>query len=165
MPRTLLLMRHAKSSWDNSRISDHDRPLNPRGLRDAPRMGRYLTSQKLVPDAIVSSTANRALTTAHLIAEHCDRFDSDVIEDANFYHAPPDVYLERAALLDDSTQTAMFVGHNPGMEAIASTVGGDHESMSTAAIMRIEFDVESWSDVESFSQATLAGIWRPKEIS
>ena len=66
--KTLLLLRHAKSSWDNSELADHDRPLNGRGRRDAPRMGQLLAQHDLTPDLIVTSAARRAATTAELVA-------------------------------------------------------------------------------------------------
>ncbi|MEM7455615.1 MAG: histidine phosphatase family protein [Planctomycetota bacterium] len=164
MNRTLLMMRHAKSSWSDGCLADHDRPLNNRGLRDAPRMGRFLDSISLVPDAIISSTANRALTTAKLLSENCGGFNGELVEYEAFYHAPPSIYLERATLLDDSTSIVMFVGHNPGMAEVASMVSENWETMPTAAIARVEFPVDSWVDVQSFSQATLVELWKPKEI-
>nr|NIL98123.1 hypothetical protein [Planctomycetales bacterium]NIP70269.1 hypothetical protein [Planctomycetales bacterium] len=69
--KTLLLLRHAKSSWDDSALDDHDRPLNKRGKRDAPRMGQLLVQQDLVPDCILTSTARRARKTAEAVAKAC----------------------------------------------------------------------------------------------
>ena len=129
MPKELLIMRHAKSSWDDDSMSDHERPLNKRGLRDAPRMARFLIGQNLVPDLIVSSDANRAKSTAALMAEHLNMAELIVEFTEDFYLAPPDIYVEFAQRLADQFNRPMFVGHNPGMEHLVN-------SLSTLAISR-----------------------------
>ena len=111
--KTLLLVRHAKSSWDHPGVDDHDRPLNARGRRDAPEMGRRLAERGLVPDRILSSTALRARTTAQLIAEGLG-FDVDrIILDERLYAASADEVLRVIGEIDGDVGTAMVVGHNP----------------------------------------------------
>ena len=85
--KTLLLLRHAKSSWKESSLTDHDRPLNDRGQRDAARMGQLLTDEDLLPDLILLSTATRARTTAELVAASSG-FDGEIRLDGELYHAP-----------------------------------------------------------------------------
>ena len=90
--KTLLILRHAKSSWKDASLADHDRPLNKRGKRDAPRMGRLLQEQDLVPDRIISSTAKRARNTAKAVAKACNCKDKVELT-SEFYHAGPGAYL------------------------------------------------------------------------
>ena len=118
MPKQLLIMRHAKSSWSEANLADHDRPLNRRGLRDAPRMGLRLSEYKLIPDAVVASTAVRARTTAELVIENCRGIRTELELDPDFYHAPPSTYTTRMRRLDNGVERVLFVGHNPGMGGI-----------------------------------------------
>jgi phosphohistidine phosphatase len=163
MTKTLLIMRHAKSSWNHSGLADHDRPLNNRGLRDTPRMAEWIAKQGLVPGLVLTSTATRAISTANLLADSCHEFTSAVQADGNLYHASARIYLETAARIDDSISTAMIIGHNPGLEELVEILAGHYERMPTAAIACFEFPVESWTQITPDS-AVLKDIWRPKEI-
>ena len=87
--RTLLILRHAKSSWANNRLADHARPLNKRGKLDAPRMGQLLRREELMPDLVISSTAERALTTAEMAALACG-YEAAIRVTRDFYHADPE---------------------------------------------------------------------------
>jgi phosphohistidine phosphatase len=113
--KTLLVMRHAKSSWDDSGLADHDRPLNARGKRDAPLMGRWLLQEDLVPEEIITSTAKRALATAEAVAGASD-FENEIKVDRFYYHADAEMYTEGVKDLPDEIQLAMIIGHNPGLE-------------------------------------------------
>jgi phosphohistidine phosphatase len=93
--KTLLVLRHAKSSWKNANLADFDRPLNKRGKRDAPRMGELLRREGIVPDLIISSSAERALTTAEAVALACG-YDLEIQTTRQLYHAWPDDYIEGA---------------------------------------------------------------------
>ena len=163
MSRTLLLLRHAKSSWKHEGLTDHDRPLNKRGQRDAPRMGRLLRERDLVPDRIVSSTAVRARTTAAEVAVAAG-FEGEVVLFENLYLAAPTVYLELAAELAPGDRRVMFVGHNPGIEELVELLTGDAATMPTAALAWIELPVEAWSEVDKRSRGKLHHLWRPKEL-
>ena len=156
-------MRHAKSSWSDTGLSDHDRPLNKRGRRDAPTMARLLAAEDLVPNLILSSTANRARSTAELFVENCDGIECDVETTDEFYHAPARTYLESVVKFPDSVATAMIVGHNPGMEQLVEVLSGSYQRMPTAATAWFEFDIPSWRELSS-DNGLLKAIWRPKEI-
>ena len=129
--KTLLILRHAKSDWGNSQLSDHERPLNKRGKYDAPRMGAWLKQQDLVPELIISSTAERALTTAELVALAAD-FDGELRTERSFYLAGPPTYVEQLNELPNSYERVMVVGHNPGMEELVSLLTDRDRTMTTA---------------------------------
>ena len=166
--KQLLIMRHAKSSWSDGSATDHQRTLNQRGLRDAPRMGEFIAAQGLTPDWIAASTATRAQTTAELLAEHCGdsrQPEIDLVDD--FYHAAPDVYLDYLAKLaprgNPEFKTVMVVGHNPGLEKLVYRLAGRYETMPTAAIAQFQFELNNWGDIRK-SESVLINVWRPKEI-
>ncbi len=166
MPKQLLVMRHAKSSWANSGITDFERPLNKRGYKVAPQVAEFIHAQGLTPDLVVSSPARRARTTAEIFVEHCDGMSLDqlVLEDS-FYHAPARVYREYLTQFSEpEVETLMFVGHNPGMESLIEQLGGDWEPMPTAAVAHFELKVDSWSELTGPIKAQLKNFWRPKEI-
>ena len=161
--KTLLLMRHAKSSWDNTRLSDYERPLNERGRRDAPRMGELLRREGLTPDLIVASSAKRAATTAELVALELS-LDSDIRYTEQLYLAEPDAYITLARQLDDGIETLLMVGHNPGIQELVERLTGKEEMMSTAALAHIRAPIREWSRLAGKRQYELAHIWRPKEL-
>ncbi len=121
---TLLLFRHAKSAWGDPGLSDHDRPLAPRGLRDAPRMGRWLAREGLVPDRTVSSTAVRARRTARLALEAAGAPPESLTVDGRLYGATPWGILAVAseAARRSGCRRLMVVGHNPGLEDLVRGV-------------------------------------------
>jgi phosphohistidine phosphatase len=161
--KTLLVLRHAKSSWDHAELADHDRPLNKRGMRAAPRMGRLLVEQGLVPDLILSSTAVRARTTAELVADECEPPPSiDYLP--SLYGAGPHDYLEAASETGCDGERIMVVGHNPGVELLVTIVAGVRERMPTAALAHIQLDIDRWEDAVD-AQGRLVSLWRPKELA
>ncbi len=161
--KTLLIMRHAKSDWDNSKLSDHARPLNKRGKQDAPQMGKLLKKEELTPDLIITSTAERALATAELVALACD-YDSELVTTSRFYHADPATYLEVLQGLDDQYKRVMIVGHNPGMEELVADLTGQGEHFTTANIAHVELPITSWSQLNEDAPGKLLHLWRPKEV-
>ena len=161
--KTLLIMRHAKSDWDNSKLSDHARPLNKRGKLDAPHMGKLLKEHDLVPDLIITSTAERALTTAELVALACD-YDGELVTTSSFYHADPLTYLELLQGVDDTYKRVMIVGHNPGMEELVADLTGEMEHFTTANIAHVELPVTSWSQLNEDATGKLLHLWRPKDV-
>jgi len=160
--KLLSILRHAKSSWKDSSLDDHDRPLNKRGLRDAPRVGEFLLEQGLVPDTILSSTARRARETALAVAAAAG-FPDDVRFTRLFYLAGPETYLEVLRDLPDSSGHAMVVGHNPGMEQLVAEVVGVPESMPTAALAMVELPIERWGDLGPPPHGSLRTIWKPRD--
>lgn len=161
--KTLLLLRHAKSSWDNARLSDYERPLNERGRRDAPRMGELLRHEGLIPDLIAASSAKRAAATAELVALELS-LDSDIRYTEKLYLAEPNAYITLARQLDDDIETLLMVGHNPGIQELVEWLTGKEETMSTAALAYIRIPILKWSELAGGKQYELAHVWRPKEL-
>lgn len=162
--KTLLILRHAKSSWKDSSLADHDRPLNKRGKQDAPRMGKFLRKQDLTPDKIISSTAKRARKTATAVAK-ASRYEGKVELTKAFYHAGPEAYLTVLRNLSDDYQWVMVVGHNPGMEELVASLTGRMETMSTAAIAHVALPIESWQELDDGVQGEFLHLWRPKALA
>lgn len=160
--RTLLLMRHAKSSWTDPTLTDFERPLNDRGEADAPRMGHFLRGHDLTPDCILSSTATRAQATAEALAEAVDRSDRIRLFD-DLYHASPSTITSVVQEFGGDAQILMVVCHNPGIEELVETLGGVSERMSTAAIAHFEVDTDTWTVLDA-ERSNLVGVYRPKEI-
>lgn len=161
--KTVLLMRHAKSSWDNPAMDDHERPLNPRGLGAAPRMGQLIKDEGLCPQVIVSSTAVRAQSTARLVAEACG-FEDEIVFTDDLYLAPPSRYLDIVWNLADDCDCVLLVGHNPGISELASGICGEPVSMPTAALACTRTDHDAWSQYENAPASQLVGFWRPKGL-
>lgn len=161
--KTLLVLRHAKSSWDDSELADIDRPLNKRGKRDAPRMGRLLRTEDLVPDLILSSPAKRALRTAEAASEESGYAGGIEIQD-DFYPGDPEAYLQVLHGLRDELQRVMVVGHNPGLEELVGALTGESVALPTAALAEISLPVDRWSQVEEEADGRLVNVWRVKEL-
>lgn len=158
--KTLLIMRHAKSSHDLP-VADHERPLNERGLRDAPEMGKRLKKKELVPDRIISSTAVRATETAQLVAEACG-YAGELDRRGVLYHAPPESYFEVLRTLDDACHCVLMIGHNPGLAELVYRVGGEDTSFPTAAVAHLELEIDTWSEARLGGDAHLRHLWTPK---
>jgi phosphohistidine phosphatase len=144
--KTLLILRHAKSSWKLPDLSDHDRPLNRRGKRDAPRMGKLLKEKELAPDLVISSTATRAKDTASAVANHSG-YKGKKIKFKSLYAAEPSAYLAVLRELDDKYQRVLIVGHNPGVEELIEMLTGEIHIIPTCTLAQIEFDTEKWSAI------------------
>lgn len=162
--KTLLILRHAKSSWSNLQLGDHDRPLSGRGKADAPRMGKLLADEGLVPELIISSTARRAVDTAEAVADGC-AYRGQILKTRRLYHAGPDAFIEliREEAPDDC-QRLMLVGHNPGLEMLLTELTGMDEMLTTANIAHIELPIERWSQLKDDESGKLIHVWRPKEL-
>jgi phosphohistidine phosphatase len=161
--KTVLLLRHAKSSWDDPGLDDHDRPLNNRGRRDAPRMGDLLKAEQLVPECIVSSSARRARKTATIVAERCG-FEGEIQLSDELYHAAPAEYFRLLSQLPTECRSVLVVGHNPGFEEFLSRLAGAHHSLPTAALAQVEVEIDDWRDFRPGTAARLVNLWRPKEL-
>ena len=146
--KTLLLVRHAKSDWEHPGTSDHDRPLNDRGERDAPAMGRRLAERGVAPDVILSSTAVRASTTAELIADALGFGATRVITDERLYAASADEVLRVIGELDGDLECAIVVGHNPETASLAHRFSSEIHEMPTSAVAEFTFDVDAWYELD-----------------
>ncbi|MCL4205878.1 MAG: histidine phosphatase family protein [Pirellulaceae bacterium] len=161
--KTLLLLRHAKSSWDDPTVSDHDRPLNARGLRDAPKVGGLIKQHGLTPDLIIASTAARAQVTARQVALHCD-YRGAIDTSSSLYQAPPDEYRQYLRSLPDEYAAVMMVGHNPGLEDLLEQLTGSYEKMPTAALAHISLEIAGWREFVAGTRGQLIRLWRPKDL-
>ena len=159
--KILFLLRHAKSSWDNASLADFDRPLNERGNNTAPFMGEVMTRREYTPSIVISSPANRAASTAKLVKESAG-FNSDIRYDDRVYEASPNSLRQVASEIDDVLESAMLVGHNPGMEGFIRYLTGEIEAMPTAALAVIELNIDSWSEINA-DTGKLAELIRPKD--
>ncbi len=163
MMKTLLLMRHAKSSWKEDSMPDHDRPLNKRGRHSAPQMGKLLQEQSLIPDLVISSTAVRALSTAEAVLESCHA-GAEIQTHPEIYDGDVEDILEILRTLPDEAQIVLLVGHNPGMEVLAEMLCAETVQMPTAAIARIELQLERWQELSEVTPGRLNGYWAPREL-
>jgi phosphohistidine phosphatase len=161
--KTLLVLRHAKSSWKDSNLADHDRPLNERGRSDAPRMGTLLAREDLVPDLIISSSAKRAAKTAKDVAKNCG-YEDEIIYTRHLYAAWPESYVEVLQDLKAGYKRVMVVGHNPGLEELVEELTGEWVRMPTAALAQIDLEIDNWSDLGLQESGDLMNIWVPKEL-
>jgi len=161
--KTLLILRHAKSSWKEQGLTDHDRPLNKRGNRDAPRMGELVREKGLVPDLIISSTAVRARTTAEKVAQACG-YDQEIQLEHELYLASSATYQQVLKGLPEGINTVMVVAHNPGLEALLASLTDEMVDMPTAALAEVSLPITSWTQLGSNTKGKLLNLWRPKEL-
>jgi phosphohistidine phosphatase len=159
--KTLFLVRHAKSSKDDPALPDRERPLNERGLRDAPKMGERLAKRDVDPDLILSSPAVRALTTAQLIADKLDYKSKNIVVDDRIYAASAKTLLEIIRRLDDKLKCVMLCGHNPEMSDLAHQFASEITDMPTCAVAELAFDVKAWAEVGNRAPAK-AKLYEPK---
>jgi phosphohistidine phosphatase len=159
----LILVRHAKSSWKELTASDFDRPLNRRGERDAPRMGEHLASRIPRPDALVSSSAVRALETARAFARAFGLRPEEVRAERELYLASAETWLGAIARLDEAWERVAMFGHNPGIsDLVRALTNALVEDLPTCAIAELELEVDHWGEVGPGS-GRLVRTDRPKD--
>ena len=148
--KILYIVRHAKSSWDERGVSDHDRKLNARGLRDVPQIGEVLNSIGYHPDVIYSSSANRAFTTAKIIADKIGYHADNIVVSKDIYDATTNDLVNLINTFDDKYESVMLFGHNPGFTVLANLLADKYiDNMPTCSAAVIELNVELWKDVKS----------------
>jgi phosphohistidine phosphatase len=164
--KTLLILRHAKSSWKDLELQDHDRPLNKRGKQDALRMGKLLRREDIIPDLIVSSTAVRAKKTAELVANAC-KYKGKIAFDNLLYGTNSRRYLRTIEGLSDKYITILLVGHNPTVEETIEILTNSPDIiMPTCALAQIILRIQKWSDLNNINneyKEKLLEVWKPKE--
>jgi len=143
--KTLLLLRHAKSSWDNANLSDFDRPLNPRGMTTAPFIGELIAEKGWQPDMILSSPAERARQTATL-AKQAGRLSAELVFEDKIYEASHLRLLEILKGVAEKVDTLLLVGHNPGMEGLVKVLSGEMHSIPTAGLIKLTLSIDTWED-------------------
>lgn len=147
--KRLLIVRHAKSSWDFPHLSDFERPLNNRGKRDVPDMAQRLAKTSLKPQLLVSSPANRALTTAKGFASQLGFSSGEIIQNKEHYHASSRELRALIREFDDRYDFIMMFGHNPGLTYLINELSGVQlDNLPTCAICGIEFEIDSWQEVK-----------------
>jgi phosphohistidine phosphatase len=160
--KTVLLLRHAKSSWNHPELNDRERPLNKRGKRQAPEMGKLIYTENLTPDLILSSPARRACKTAEAVAKNCG-YDGEIDQIDDFYPGEPVDYLRVLSELPDGARRVMVVGHNPGLEEFLRVLIGETRPFSTAALAQVDLPLESWHELTAATHGTLVRILHPPE--
>ncbi len=162
--RNLFLVRHAKSSWDTPGLSDFDRPLNNRGLKDAPEMADLLRGMHVKPDLMISSPANRALTTARFFAKGLGFGEAAVIQNKDIYEAYPSVILRIISALPDTAQTVFLFGHNPTFTDVANNFTDDFiDNVPTCGVVHIESSAANWASVDG-ENSRIKACYFPKEV-
>jgi phosphohistidine phosphatase len=169
--KTIYMLRHAKSSWDDSSLPDHDRPLSDRGRAAAPRMGAYMDEAGYLPDLVLCSTSTRTRQTldavlSELGAEPAIEFQEEL------YLAGPGEMVDLVRSVPDTVESVLMVGHNPGTGMVAAALSGDgpperihlmRAKFPTAGLAIIELSVDRWKDVES-GCGSLKEFVRPRDL-
>lgn len=169
--KTLYLLRHAKSSWDDPALKDFERPLNSRGLRDIPVMAERFTARDGILDCIVCSPAMRTKTTARLFSEAVGFEGETIISNPELYFAGAGMFLKATKLMDGSCNTAMLVGHNPAItefvNVMISAIDETRETIEnipTCGLVQLELPIDNWADA-TFATARLIEFDFPKKQS
>jgi phosphohistidine phosphatase len=147
----LILLRHAKSSWDDAGLADHDRPLAGRGLDDAPEMGRRLARRGIAPDLVLTSSARRARMTAELVVAELGQPDCRIEIESAIYLASPGELLAVIAGVDAARRALLVVGHNPGMTQLANMLVPELglANLPTAGIVAVHCDTDRWAGIDA----------------
>jgi|SRR6185436_9108429 len=147
--KTIVLIRHAKSSWKFPELKDVDRPLKKRGLEDASLMGKVLKDHGVKPDLIITSPAVRALTTAKIIAQKTGFDENQVISEPKLYLESKSKLLKEINAFNDMYNTIFVIGHNPGLTDLVNMLSGTEiENVPTSGAVAIQFECNSWQEVE-----------------
>lgn len=159
--RRLFVIRHAKSSWKDTSISDFNRPLNKRGEENAPMMGERLKKRGIKPDIILSSPALRAKTTAEIIAKKVN-YKKEIVLDEDIYASMDMILHKIIKKTDDKNETLFIFGHNPDLEMLVEKYVDFNEDLVTCGVVEIEFKCKSWKDI-SRKNAKLISYDYPKK--
>lgn len=147
--KTVIIARHAKSGWDNPNLSDFERTLNHRGLRDAPFMAEKIKELVAVPELIITSGATRARTTTDFFVKAFDYPESKLIKDDRLYDGGPKYILKRLKELDDKINSVAIFAHNPDITYVATFLAGQRfDNIPTCGIVCLEFDIEKWAQID-----------------
>jgi phosphohistidine phosphatase len=162
--KVLILMRHAKSSWKDVDLVDHDRPLNKRGKKDAPRIGKLLRDERIVPELILTSSARRARDTAEAVAD-ASGYTPEIRHLPNFYQADVETFLDTLSVLPPDIDRVMIVGHNPDLEELVDYLTDENLTLPTAALVKIDLPIQSWGEMaHQAGECKLVKAWYPREI-
>ena len=160
--KKLFIIRHAKSDWGDENLDDFDRPLNEKGIKDCALIGKYLKQKNEKIDIILSSPALRAHTTAKLLAKELD-FNKNITQNQYIYEPFVAAIQELISYIHDDNDTAILVGHNPGVSTLAYMLCDSREELKTASIVEISFSCYSWMDVNK-NNATFISYTKTKDL-
>jgi len=162
--KLLFLMRHAKSSWADENLPDHQRPLNRRGRHAAPLMGQWFIDTFPAPDLLIASTAARTRETAARFS--ADWFDaSQIVFDRRLYHAPAEDLIDFIREIDDSVNSLLLIGHNPGLRILISQLARQMLDVPTAALGAFELGIDRWAGCSLSTPARLIIYQEPRELT
>jgi len=155
--KTLLVIRHAKSSWDIGSLTDFERPLNDRGKKDAPEMARRLVERNILIDTFLSSPAKRAKKTAELFCEAYGKKDGDILLVSMLYHPEVNNFYEAIEQLDNTAGTVAIFSHNPGITEFVNklTEAIRIDNMPTCGVFAIQIQLDKWTDFKKASKQFL----------
>ena len=159
--KTLILMRHAKSSWKDHNISDADRPLKKRGKKDTQAMAKIMLEKELVPQKIMASSAKRARRTAEILVEETKANITPEVLD-QLYMAEIQVYMDLIKSLPDDLERVMIVGHNPDLECLVQMLSNQIESLPAGAMAVLSMPIKSWKDLSPEIKCDLVDLYKPK---
>jgi phosphohistidine phosphatase len=156
------LLRHAKSSWENAALSDHDRPLAPRGHKAGTRLRRFASDNGVRPELVLCSTALRARATLDLVRPGLGTPRVEL--DGSIYLASPDTLLRLLRLLEPTVACVMLVGHNPGLHELACLLAPPGpEALPTGALVEMHLEIDDWPSAKP-GCATLERLVLPRAL-
>ncbi len=161
--KILLLMRHAKAAAAGAGQADADRPLNPRGQRDAPRMGEWLRQHDVAPELVISSNARRAVETAAAVID-ASGYGGEWQRQPRLYEAEIEAYFDVLQQAPDAVGSVLIVAHNPGVEEMIEALTGHAETMPTGALAHITLPIDDWRGLEAGVEGQLVQVGRPREV-
>lgn len=162
MTKTLLLMRHGKSSWKEKGLADEKRPLKKRGVESATMIGRTLKVNELVPELILSSPAKRARSTAEVVARE-SHFPEKVELVDSFYMGEPEDYIQKLRSLSPEINRVLVVGHNPGLEALLQLLDNHINAMPTGSLAIVKLNLPSWDAMTMETDGNIIAFWDPEQ--
>jgi len=162
MTKTLLLLRHGKSSWKDESLPDIKRPLKKRGEEASEEIGKLLKKHKLLPDLILTSPAKRAKSTAEIAAKEAGISKHVEVVDGLYMAEVKDIF-KALAEMEGSHKVVMVVGHNPGLEAVLQVFSGHVDSLPTGALACLRLEIDDWKAISMDTAAELVHFWNPEE--
>lgn len=144
--KRLYIIRHAKSSWKDATLNDFERPLNKRGKSNAPMMGSRLKAKSIMPDIILSSPAQRAKSTAEMIARELE-YTKKIVFNENIYESSVDELRKIITGINDKKDTVFLIGHNPELNMLVDYYIKFYENIPTCGIVEVEFECDKWADI------------------
>ncbi|MFN2510759.1 MAG: histidine phosphatase family protein [Pyrinomonadaceae bacterium] len=160
--KTLLLLRHAKSSWKDAAVADFERPLNDRGRKAADLVGKFIAKQNVTIDLVISSPAVRARQTIELVLRAAKR-SPELRFDQRVYEASPTRLLEITSQIEDDRKSVLLVGHNPGMEELLTLLVGVEQHMPTASLAKVVLSSKKWDKILA-EKGVLESFVRAREL-